>query len=402
MATGEPMEITAGQVRAFRLRAHHLDEKRPMDELLRAAGACGLQNTPPGAWETALFNRLAGCSLPALQRALSREKILLQAWSRRGVPLVFPTAQSQVFLAPLVAREGEQPWIYTLGISGALEHLQMPFDDLLQRLEQAIGYLDHHTVQSKEALDQTLAELVCAGLPRDKQALWRCPSIYGKPETQTMGAAAVSFLLRPCSFLSLVVFGERLAGSPGFTSYKNWVGHPPAPMPEAENQLVRSFLHCYGPATSEHLMHWLGCSPAQARRLWQGVAEETQPVTVAGKTRHLLAADADNLRHAGDAGERLLLLGPHDPYLELRDRELILEDKTRQKTVWQYVSNPGAVLRGGRVIGVWKVKTLKDKLDLALTLWEKTSQDEQRRLKSLGEEYAAFRQAELRNYTVDG
>lgn len=55
MATGEPMEITAGQVRAFRLRAHHLDEKRPMDELLRAAGACGLQNTPPGAWETALF-----------------------------------------------------------------------------------------------------------------------------------------------------------------------------------------------------------------------------------------------------------------------------------------------------------------------------------------------------------
>ena len=34
-----------------------------------AAGACGLQNSPPGSWELALFNRVADCSLAQLEEA---------------------------------------------------------------------------------------------------------------------------------------------------------------------------------------------------------------------------------------------------------------------------------------------------------------------------------------------
>ena len=113
------MELTMEQIRAFRLRSHHLDRELPLSRLEEAAGACGLQNSPPGAWETAMFQRLEGCTLQALQDALYREKRLLQAWSFRGTPVVFPTRDSGVFLTPLAAREGEEPWIYTRGISGA-------------------------------------------------------------------------------------------------------------------------------------------------------------------------------------------------------------------------------------------------------------------------------------------
>ena len=57
------MDITPEQVRAHRLRAHHLDRRYPASRILEAAGACGLQNSPPGGWETALFQRLVlNCS----------------------------------------------------------------------------------------------------------------------------------------------------------------------------------------------------------------------------------------------------------------------------------------------------------------------------------------------------
>lgn len=395
------MQLTDNQIRGYRLRAHHLDRRLPGDGMIDAAGACGLQNTPPGSWETAMFNRVDGCTLQALQDTLYREKTLLQAWGFRGVPVVFPTAQSDIFLTPLIAREGEQPWIYTLGITGALDHLDMPFDDLFNRLKAAISYLDGHTIKSKEALDQTLADIMLEQLPRDKQALWRDPSMYGNPDRQTMGGAAVSFLLRPCSFSSLVVFGEREGISPTFTSFKRWTGHAPVSVPDAEKALVRKFLHCYGPATVDHFMTWLGCSPRQARRLWDTVSGETVSVQVQGKPRHMLSADMDDLTSAECDDGKLLLLGAHDPYLDLKDRETILQDKARQKTVWQYVANPGAILKGGRIIGIWKTKTARDKLDVFMTIWEPVSSAQKKGLEQLAEEYAAFRQLRMRSCAIE-
>ena len=48
---------------------------------------------------------MEGCTLPELHDALYRRKTLLQAWSYRGVPVVFPTAESGIFLSPLAAQK---------------------------------------------------------------------------------------------------------------------------------------------------------------------------------------------------------------------------------------------------------------------------------------------------------
>lgn len=390
------MNPTAEAIRGHRLRAHHLDRKIPPDGILRAAGACGLQNSPPGAWETALFNRLEGCAARDLRDALVRQKILLQAWSYRGVPVVFPTGQSGVFLSPLIAREGEQPWIYTRGITAALDFLGMTVDGLLPLVQEAAKRLDARTITSKEALDQTLAALVRSELPREKRALWDAPSMYGNPDRQTVGGAAVSFLLRPCSFMSLVVFGDRPGGSPAFTSFRSWLGREPDRTPDADRALTRKFLHCYGPATANALMEWLGCSPRQANRLWNSASDDMRPVRVEGKIRYMLADDMESLR-SGDAGrERLILLGAHDPYLDLRDKAVILERASLHKAVWRTVANPGVILKRGRVVGTWTAKTTKDKLDVSMAVWESVSPAERRALASLAEEYAAFRLLSLR------
>lgn len=398
------MNIELDQIRDYRLRAHHLDLKMPMDGLIHAAGACGLQNSPPGAWETAMLQRLEGCTLNKLKDALYRDKSLLQAWSFRGAPVIFPAAHSGVFLTALLAREGEQPWIYTMGIAGALDYMQMSFDDLFFRTKEAIRYLDSHTIKSKEALDQVLAEIIERDLPEAKRDLWRAPSMYGSPDRQTVGGAAVSFLLRPCSFASLVVFGERQGISPTFTSFQNWTGRLPAGGEggEEERELVRRFLHCYGPASMDSFMAWLGCSRQQAKRLWNGVKEEMEPVFVGKKTCYLLSSDMESLLHPGRSDSRLMLLGAHDPYLDIRDRAVLLDSPALQKSVWKTVANPGAIIRGGRIVGIWKIKTGKDKLDVEMTLFEPLGLAERKKLKELAEEYGAFRLLDLKKCEIAG
>ena len=57
--------VSAEQIRAYRLKIHNLAAPLPQDDLAgitAAAAVCGLQNSPPGAWETAKFNRLAECN----------------------------------------------------------------------------------------------------------------------------------------------------------------------------------------------------------------------------------------------------------------------------------------------------------------------------------------------------
>lgn len=393
------MDVTRKQIRGFRLRSHHLDRRLPGGSLEEAAGACGLQNSPPGAWETALFLRVEGCTRPELERALYGDKTLLQAWSFRGVPAVFPTGDAEVFLSPLAALPGEEPWIYTRGITAALDFVGMDLDALLPLAERACRWLEGHTVQSKEALDRALADLVEEELPPEKRAAWRAPSMYGSPDKQTVGGAAVSFLLRPCAFRGLVVFGEREGNTPAFTSPARWLGRPLEPLPGGRRELVRRFLHCYGPSTPALFQDWLGCSPRQARRLWNGISEELLPVETEDGRRWLLACDADSLQ-AGEAGDSLLLLGPHDPYLDLRDKAVILEDKARQRAVWRTVSNPGAILRGGRVTGIWTAKAAGQRLDVALSLWEQADAAGLGRLKEQAEEYAAFRGRPIRRLTI--
>jgi len=55
------------------------------------------------------------------------------------------------------------------------------------------------------------------------------------------------------------------------------------------------------------------------------------------------------------------------------------------------VGNPGVILKAGKIIGIWKTRTQREKLSVAVTLWEPFSASEQRELKQHLEGYAAFR-----------
>jgi hypothetical protein len=385
--------ISREQIRQYRLHTHHLDAWYQRTDIKEIAGACGFQNSPPGAWESALHNRILDFNLNDMRRMLETEKTLLQAWSYRGAPVVFPVSESGEFLPALIPQQDE-PWIYTRGLQLALDYLQMTFEELLLPLKQVMPQLDGEIIKSKAALDQILAEWVLPLLPAGKKSLWQKPSMYGNSEKQTVGDAVVSFLLRPCAFMGLVVFGKREGISPTFTSYKNWTGHPLEIKGAQEQELARKYLRCYGPASISGFADWLGSSPAQAGRIWKTVIDEIEPVNLAGKERYILSDEKTLLLSPPQPKRKLCLLGGHDPYLGLQDRDSILDNTARQRQIWQSVSNPGVVLWQGEIAGIWKSRKKGKGIEMELVLWNNTKIPKND-IQDLCAEYALFQQFAL-------
>ncbi|MFR1639207.1 MAG: winged helix DNA-binding domain-containing protein [Eggerthellaceae bacterium] len=147
-------------------------------------------------------------------------KTLVQAWSLRGAPVVFPAAESAAFLSALVPAKGE-PWAYTKGIGLALDALGMEFDRLLELLVRAMPRLDDEAIASKVALDQTLADWVEPLLPANKRARGDSRRCTAAPTSRRY--IAVSF----CCARARSWASSCSASAPAqrtFTSYRRWTG----------------------------------------------------------------------------------------------------------------------------------------------------------------------------------
>ncbi len=109
--------------------------------------------------------------------------------------------------------------------------------------------------------------------------------------------------------------------------------------------------------------------------MWAEVADELAPVKVLGKHAFVLACDLERLMKPELLERDTLLLGPHDPYLDQRDRAVLLADKAKQRRVWTTVSNPGAVVHRGAVVGLWKARKHSGRLEMEAELWEAAPDD---------------------------
>lgn len=367
------LSLTREQILSFRLKSHNLTGISPSD-IPDAFGGWIMQNSPPGAWELSVFSRMPDITLSALDEALTESRTLIQAWSLRGAPCIFPVQDCDVFLTALIPEN--EPWIYTRGIALVLEHLHMSMEELLPLVKNAALILNENEIVGKPSLDHILAEEAAKSLDSVKRELWYSPSFFS-PE-QTMGEAAVSFLLRPCSLEKLVVFGKREKNLPTFTSLRSWspsVFDPDRRVPSPTAVLVKRFLHSYGPASPAMLADTLGCSPAQAKRMWKD-AERIYPiipVRSGNKTAFILEEDLPSFMTPDssltDWDMSFAILAPHDPYLDIRDRGLLLPDKQLQKQVWKTVGNPGVILRGGMIDGTWRSARKNGSLSAEFSLW---------------------------------
>ncbi|MET9800595.1 crosslink repair DNA glycosylase YcaQ family protein [Streptomyces sp. NPDC006368] len=116
--------------------------------------------------------------------------------------------------------------------------------------------------------------------------------------------------------------------------------------------LVRAYLRFLGPATPAEVASHLGTTRTVVKAVWpEGLAE----VSVEGKRAWLPAPELAALLSA-ESGDLVRLLPPGDPFLQARDRELLVPDRKRRKEIWRAVGSPGALLVSTDIAGTWRAR----------------------------------------------
>jgi len=139
---------------------------------------------------------------------------------------------------------------------------------------------------------------------------------------------------------------------------------PIPPAASGVGGILGAYLRLQGPATLADAAGYLGTNQAAVRPAWP---DDLAEVRVDGRRTWIPGAQVDALRDPPAADNVVRLLPPSDPYLQGRDRDLLVPDKARQKAVWRILANPGAVLAGGDIAGVWRAR-LAGKARLEVTV----------------------------------
>lgn len=360
-----PATVSRAQVLAFRLGGHHLDHRLTRSRLVEAAAACGLINAPPTTAAVSLWNRVAGLTRADVEAALVEHRTLLQTWSLRGSPHVFPTTDAAVFTRAL-APPDEGSLRALLGGAGALlERVELSASALVDLVATAtLEVLDGQVIVGKTALDAAIAAEVRPQLSLAGLSAWDAPSPFAPG--QTLGQALVSFALRPVALRGVVCFAARVGNQAAFARTDQWLGHAPAPnSPPRSDSLVRRYLRCYAPATLAEFAAWAGIGRTHAEMLWAAERDRLVEVRYAGGTRSVHADDLGALERAGSPST-VRLLPPLDPWVQVRDRATILADRSLHPQVWRSTGWPGTVIVDGLVLGRWRGHVRRAVLDVSV------------------------------------
>ncbi|MEU3275302.1 winged helix DNA-binding domain-containing protein [Saccharomonospora sp. NPDC006951] len=167
----------------------------------------------------------------------------------------------------------------------------------------------------------------------------------------------------------------------------------PSTMDVAEAKLtVERYLRLHGPATAADAAGFIGTSRAKVlEALWP--EDALIEVGVDGKRAFVPAGAVSTMENPPDPSP-VRLLPPWDPFLQGRDREILVPDKAMRKELWKILGNPGAILADGEVSGTWRAKAAGKSLEVSATAFLPLTKKARA---AVGDE--AARVAEARGYT---
>ncbi len=388
---------TNDEIIAFRLRAHHLDERLSRNSLTEAAGACGIQNSPPGSALTSLHARVEDMSATAFASAVEEEKSLLQSWCMRGAPYFFPAADLPVFTTGVEPTSEKAMRHFVLGVEQSVDSLGISLSQILDRVEQEIAGVLRGRRMTITELGEELADVLATSLTTKQRSTWESQGPYAKG--QSLGAGVIHFCIRLLTLRQILCFAPREGNTAPFVLLDEWVD--PRSMPStapteserdrARSELLRRYLHCYGPSTRADFAAWIGIRSTEATPWWDLIAGEITEID-RGRRTWMLAEDVDQL-HRAQLPHGVRLLPPHDPYTQMRDRETIAS-KEFHREIWKTVGDPGALLVDGRVAGTWRARKRNRRLSMTIAPFGTVPKSVKSALTAEAEAIGALREAD--------
>jgi len=333
------------QVLAFRLRRQHLARRLGAARMADATAACGVRNSAAGSAPVALSARVNGVTEDRVSVALS-QRSLVEVHDPRLVPaLVRPEDMAACTVGGISTDDASLREKFGRVAAKALATAGIrPIDALNRVVEAAYAELAGGVRGTGE-----LSAAMTARLPAS-MSLWcaRCGSRHIHESLFRLpGAVGISCIAsRSGRMVNYVRVDEWLRQEiPAVGS---------AAARAAGGELLRRFLHCYGPATPGGFAGWTRTGVADARHRFTELADELQEVSWDdGQTGAILRADVDELRGARQpSGVRLL--PPNDPYLLAPDRATLIPDPSRRRLVWPALGAPGTLVVDGEILATWR------------------------------------------------
>jgi hypothetical protein len=330
--------------------------------------------------------------------AIAEDKSLLQTWSMRGAPFLFPTADAPVFTTGVLPPTEQAMRHFIPGVEQAVDRLGIPLARAVELCGAEIDAVLSHRRLAINGLGQELARRIALRLTPDQRLLWEAEGPYAPG--QPLGEAVVHFCLRILTLQGQVCFAPRDGNQAPFVLVREWLGHAiTGTHPDtARAELLRRYLRCYAPSTQAGFAAWLGINAADTGPWWNLVREELTAVEFGG-TAWILTEDLAALRSATPA-DGVRLLPPHDPYTHMRDRETIVA-REHHRELWRPVGDPGAALINGQIAGTWRPRKDGRKLTVSITAFHPVSAPDKELLHREAQQIAALRGATSADVVFD-
>ena len=274
------------------------------------------------AAELSLCQRLNGTTRSGVRRALEEDRVLVRAHGLRGTIHLLPASEYTLWRAGLrFLRRPTDPrrqrWLRTPAEDG-------------ERIVATIGAVLTEPMTLAELGDAVVAEL-------------------GEWAAEPVGKAFTGPVPRWQWFLHAppICFGPPRGRAVTYVSAERWLGpQPPVDPATAAAELVRRFLHAYGPSTPAEVARWFAVTETKAAAL---VA--TSEVEVEGERRLVLAGD----ELFPEPSPSVRLLGHFDVYaVGAHPRERFAPGAASRIITGGSTGNVPSLLIDGVAAGVWE------------------------------------------------
>ena len=358
------------EVCARRLERHGLAAPLKQARPAEIVGAmCGAHAQVMSAAEASIALRIAGITRAEVRHALWVERSLVKTRGPRGTVHLLTTQDLPMWTGALSAipparnvhakdrvLTPEQTEEVVAAIADALEEAELTADELTAAIVEQTG--------------------AWAGEPAMPafQGLW--PRWRQAEETAANRGA--------------LCFGPNRGRKVTYTSPRRWLPEfHPTEGQAALADLVKRYLHAYGPATPEQFARWLAAPPRWAAGLFDSLSGELQPVEVDGNAAWEVAGGT---AAPSGAPQGVRLLPYFDAYVVgCYPRELVFPGVAAERALAAgQAGNLPVLLVGGVVAGIWHQRRAGRTIEITVEPFDALSPTQRRELDDQVERIGQF------------